>query len=125
MKRVILCLALTVAVFSMAVWSYLSICGISDEIIPDISSVSSYAQSNNYSASLIFAEKANARWKEFLSGHIFVTDKEHIMEITTALTRIESLARQENEEVVTECDVVKRLIEVYLEKQEPDILNIL
>ena len=81
--------------------------------------------SEDFRGARLAAEKADESWQEFMSKHVFITDKEHLLEITATIVKIQALATAEDEELLTECDVARRLIELYRDKQQPDLLNIL
>lgn len=109
----------------IGVGSYIYIEKTSENVVSTLYDTENCFSSGNLEGARLAAKEADNSWHNFISKHIFITDKEHLLEITSILTKIQALAKAEDEELLTECDVARRLIELYRDKQTPDILNIL
>lgn len=125
MKRVILCAFIIVMLLIIGVGSCIYIENTSEKVVNALYLAEDSFSSGDFRGARLAAEKADESWQEFMSKHVFITDKEHLLEITATIVKIQALAAAEDEELLTECDVARRLIELYRDKQQPDLLNIL
>ena len=56
---------------------------------------------------------------------MFIINKDYVVEITLAVSRIEAFARDESPEVLVECETVLGLMELCREKENIELRNIL
>ena len=125
MKRVILCVCIIFMLLIVGVGSCIYIENTSEKVVNALYLAEDKFSAGDLKGAKIAAETADDNWQDFMSKHIFVTDKEHLLEITAIMVKIQALAAAEDDELLTECDVARRLIELYRDKQSPDLLNIL
>lgn len=71
------------------------------------------------------SEKLSEEWEEDCESYMFIIDKDYMVEITLAVSRIEAFARDENPEVLVECETVLGLMELCREKENIELRNIL
>ncbi len=125
MKRIIVCIALTVIIFAGGTAGLFYSCGVSDRIAANLDEVNRLYLSGDSEGAAAAAARVSDDWTKFKSLNILSVDKDHILEISMSITRIESLLERNDEEALTECAVAKELIEGYRNKNVPSILNIL
>lgn len=65
------------------------------------------------------------KWDSFNKKYFFIVDNEHILEIDALVTRIISLAGEEDDELIHDCRVARALVRSYQKEQVPGIYNIL
>lgn len=124
MKRVWICLALTVIMILLAIGSYLYTCSVTVNIEDKIDLVRIYADKKDYEKALIISSDITEEWKSYCINHIFVTDHEHTMEIATTIARIEAFAANESDDIMSEIYAVKELLRHYRENQSVTPANI-
>lgn len=125
MKRIIVCVILTVIIFLGGTGCLIYTANISDKIAADLDEVSRLFLSGDSEGASAAAARASDDWQKYKRLHILSVDNDHILEITMSITRIESLLEREDEETVTECAVAIELIESYRNNNMPSIMNIL
>lgn len=125
MKRIIVCVVLTVIIFLGGTGCLFYTADISDKIAADLDEASRLFLSGDSEGAAAAAARASSDWQKYKRLHILSVDNDHILEITMSITRIESLLEREDEETVTECAVARELIETYRDKNMPNIMNIL
>lgn len=121
MRRIFLCLAIIAALAAFSVYGTLYVGGISERIIEGLDEVCGAEGEEAVSA----ARETDRLWNEFYEKHIFITDKEHAMEITALLARIAALAEEGSDELTAECRTAKKLVQLFCEKQKPELMNVL
>lgn len=124
MKRVWICLALTVIMILLAIGSYLYTCSVTVNIEEKVDMVRIYADKKDFKKARIITADITKEWQDYCVNHIFVTDHEHTMEIATTMARIEALAINENDEILAEISAVKELLQHYRENQSVTPANI-
>lgn len=78
-------------------------------------------EGNGEAAEKLFSELSE-QWTDFCRLSVLLTDSEHALEITMSIAR---LTQARENELISECNVLRRLLEAYLHEQKPTILNIL
>lgn len=68
--------------------------------------------------------KLSEQWRGKYTTYVFIFDKDHIMELTAVIARIEAFADDENPETLVECRTARELIRLYRSKEEINIVNI-
>ncbi|MCM1419230.1 MAG: DUF4363 family protein [Bacteroides sp.] len=59
------------------------------------------------------ARELSADWERYIENHFFMTDKEHVMELSSMIARIRALADEGDEELTVECAVARELMTSY------------
>ena len=124
MKRVWICLVLALILIIVAVGSYLYTRSVTENMEKHIDELTLSFNMGNYDRTKLLSQELSKEWERYCVNHIFVTNKEHIMEITLSVTRIEALAKLENEDILTESSSAKELISLYRENQTLSPMNI-
>lgn len=122
MKRIFLCLAIIAALVALAIYGAGYVSGVAEDIITRLDTLGESTDSEEAKA---LAADTDRVWNDFYEKHIFITDKEHAMEITAALARISALAEEGSEELKIECKTARKLVELFLEKQRAEFMNVL
>lgn len=71
------------------------------------------------------SHKLSEKWEEDCENYMFIINKDYVVEITLAVSRIEAFARDESPEVLVECETVLGLMELCREKENIELRNIL
>ncbi len=124
MKRVWICLVLAVIIIIVAIGSYYYTCVITENMERHIDELTLSFNNGNYERTRLISEKLSKEWEGYCINHIFVTNKDHAIEITLSVTKIEALAKLENEDILTESSAAKELISLYRESQALSPMNI-
>lgn len=125
MKRIIVCIALTAAIFAGGTGCLFYTSSVSEKITENLTEVKRLYESGDAEGAAAAAERAGSDWRKFRELHVFSTDNDHILEITMSIARLENLIERESDELLTECSVAIELIEVYKSEIMPGIMNIL
>ena len=125
MKRIVLSVVIIVIIIAFGVFSLIYTSAVTGAISDDLEQVRSGFLSGDLEAARAAAERVNERWENFCEIHFLTADNEHSLEITMTAKRIESLLEREDEEALTECEVMKELVRVYEREQMPGFMNIL
>ncbi len=70
------------------------------------------------------SEELSGEWQNDCGSYMFIIDKDYMVEITLAVSRIEAFARDENPEVLVECETLLSLMELCREKENIELRNI-
>ena len=124
MKRVWICLALTVIMILLAIGSYLYTCSVTVDVEEKVDMVKIYADKKDFEKARLISSDITKEWEDYCLNHIFVTDHEHTMEIATTIARIEAFADNESEDITAEISAVKELLRHYRENQSVTVSNI-
>lgn len=124
MKRVWICLALTVIMILLAIGSYLYTCSVTVNIEEKVDMVKIYADKKDFEKARLISSDITKEWENYCINHIFVTDHEHTMEIATTMARIEAFADNESDDIMAEISAVKELLRHYRENQSVTPSNI-
>lgn len=125
MQRIVTCSIIIVLLITTAVFGYCSIKNTSDSILESLEATIQSFRNDDLESAVEHADAAEREWNEFFEVHVFITDKEHMLEITSSLTKIKAMAQENNDELIIEAQSAKKLIEIYLDKQNPELMNIL
>lgn len=125
MKRIVICCVLALLIFVGGIVSVIYISNTADDIIQNIESLQSNFSKGNISLAQQDASKMSSGWKGFRKIHILTVDNDHALEISMSCTKIESLLKDEDDDLITECEVMKELIRIYKSEQIPTFMNVL
>lgn len=123
MKRIIICAFIVVLLTILGIASYLYTQDAMEKTEAAIDSVSaSFSENSELTGSL--AKKLTAQWRENCGSYIFIFDRDHIMELTAVIARIEAYAEENDPEILVECRQAKELIRLYHIKEDFYLPNI-
>lgn len=125
MKRAYFSVILLAGLLVLAIGSFHYIAGETEKLIAKVELIEESFAAGDYGAAAGYAAEADADWREFHRHRLFIIDNQHVGEISMALTKILTLAKEENPDLSAECAVAKMLIQIYRDKQGLDIYNIL
>jgi hypothetical protein len=124
MKRVIICALLTagIAVLSVCSEFYISgkITGITQTLQTAIDSLQ--AGDDNQARELV--DKGEQQWSDFFRHRLLVADKEHITGITNEFARLIAFDTG-HDDFLPQCVTVIHLLEMFKEKQDLNLYNVL
>lgn len=124
MKRAIICGIIVIGLVSAGIISYFYTDRVTKEIRENISRISESYEMDDFEAAKSLSAETAKNWEHYLAAHIFVSDKEHALEITLSLLRIKALAGEESEEIKQECTAAADLVGLYMENQKVNLANI-
>ena len=124
MKRAIICGIIVIVLVAAGIISYFYTDRVTREIQDSISRVSESYELEDYEAAKSLSTETAKSWEHYLAAHIFVSDKEHALEITLSLLRIKALAEEKSEELKEECIAAIDLVGLYRENQQVNLANI-
>ncbi len=125
MKRIIVCCIIAALIFASGIFSLIYTSNVTEEIAQSVEQVRDEFINNDIEAAGAAAERASEKWMGFRKLHFLTVDNDHALEITMAAKRIQSFLDREDDEVLTECEVMIELIRAYGKEQTPDIMHIL
>lgn len=70
------------------------------------------------------SRKLSADWEKYNQNHFFMTDKEHVMELSSVIARVHALAEEEDPDLTVECAVARELMASYRIKNTINWSNI-
>ncbi|MBQ8903789.1 MAG: DUF4363 family protein [Oscillospiraceae bacterium] len=124
MKRIIICAFIMVVVIILGIASYICTDNTLNEAEQTVSDISLSFEKGDMELTRAFSEKLSEEWEEDCENYMFIIDKDYMIEITLAVSRIEEFARDENPEVLVECRAVLGLMELCREKENIELRNI-
>lgn len=124
MKRAIICGIIVIGLVTAGIISYFYTDRVTSEIQDSISRISESFEREDYEAAASLSVETSKNWEHYLAAHIFVSDKEHALEITLSLLRIKALAEEKSEELSEECMTAIDLVGLYRENQRVNLANI-
>lgn len=124
MKRAIICGIIVIGLVTAGIISYFYTDRVTSEIQDSISRISESFEREDYEAAVNLSVETAKNWEHYLAAHIFVSDKEHALEITLSLLRIKALAEEKSEELSEECMTAIDLVGLYRENQRVNLANI-
>ena len=124
MKRVWICLALTVIMILLAIGSYLYTCSVTIDMEEKVDMVRIYVDKKDFEKARLISSDITKEWEDYCLNHIFVTDHEHTMEIASTMAKIKALADIENDDIMAEISAVKELLRHYRDNQSVTVSNI-
>ncbi len=125
MKRIIICAFIMVVVIILGIASYICTDNTLNEAEQTVNDISLSFENGDMELTRTLSEKLSEEWEENCESYMFIIDKDYIVEITLAVSRIEAFARDENPEVLVECETVLGLMELCREKENIELRNIL
>ena len=124
MKRAIICGIIVIGLVAAGIISYFYTDRVTNEIQESISRVSESYEREDFEAAKSRSAETAKKWEHYLAAHIFVSDKEHALEITLSLLRIKALAEEKSDELKEECITAIDLVGLYRENQRVNLANI-
>lgn len=124
MKRLVICSILAVVIVAVGIWAVVYVNGVSLGARRQIELIASHYEADEHEAASAALERLERDWGSFADMHILVTDNEHMLEISSSLVKIRSLLETEDDELLNECRLADRLIEIYRKEQLPLFSNI-
>lgn len=125
MKRIIICAFIMVVVIILGIASYICTDNTLNEAEQTVNDISLSFEKSDMELTRQLSEKLSEEWEEDCESYMFIIDKDYMVEITLAVSRIEAFARDENPEVLVECETVLGLMELCREKENIELRNIL
>ena len=125
MKRIVVCIILAALLFAGGTAALLYTNKVAYDITDSLSTVQSCYLNDDMEGAEAAAGKMEESWSKFKKLHILMVDSDHTLEITMSAARITDMLKRDNDEVLTECTVMKELIETYRQEQTPNIMNVL
>ncbi len=125
MKRIIICAFIMVVVIILGIASYICTDNTLNEAEQTVNDISLSFEKGDMELTRQLSEKLSEEWEEDCESYMFIIDKDYMVEITLAVSRIEAFARDENPEVLVECETVLGLMELCREKENIELRNIL
>lgn len=89
-----------------------------------VSDISLTFEEGNFEAAKSLCAALSANWREYSKCYIFIFDKEHIMELTMSISKIEAMANDENPDIISECKTAAELIRLYRAKEKLRLGNV-
>ncbi len=125
MKRIVLCIILAVLIFAGGTAALLYTNKVAYDITDSLNTVQSCYLNDDMEGAEAAAGKMEESWRKFRSLHMLMIDNDHTLEITMSAAKISNMLKRDNDEVLTECAIMKELIETYRQEQIPNIMNVL
>ncbi len=125
MKRIVLCIILAVLIFAGGTAALLYTNKVAYDITDSLNAVQSCYLNDDMEGAEAAAGKMEESWRKFRSLHMLMIDNDHTLEITMSAAKISNMLKRDNDEVLTECAIMKELIETYRQEQIPNIMNVL
>lgn len=125
MKRIVICIVLSIIIFLGGIGSLYYTCRISDDILDSLEQAQRMYSEGNSEGTAQAVSQVRKSWNKFRDIHIFTVDNGHALEITMSMAKIESLLERDDEEIITECRVMGELVEVYRNEMMPSIMNVM
>lgn len=124
MKRIIICAFIMVVLIILGIASYICTDSTLSEAEQAVNGISLSFGSGDMELTKQLSEELSEEWEEDCESYMFIIDKDYMVEITLAVSRIEAFARDENPEVLVECETVLGLMELCREKENIELRNI-
>lgn len=125
MKRIIICAVIMLSLIAIGIVSLFYTDMVADEAASTVNEISASFDNGDFDRVRELSAELNDNWQDYYQGHIFMVDKEHALEITMAIARIQSMAMREDEELPTECGTTSELIRLYRRKHNISLENIM
>ncbi len=125
MKRIIICAFIVVILIILGIGSYAYTDNAMDETEEAVQQISESFGNGELERTKELTKELSASWREKCDSYIFIIDKDHIMEMTAVISRIEAFAYDENSETLVECRSAADLIRLYRTKEKITLTNIL
>ena len=125
MGRITACAAIVIAMVAFALYgyNYSDTCArriylAADEITQAVDKTAGGAYPEGIEKAIEKADLAEQLWRKMSQHTIFVEDTECDNEIVMSLARIKVFAKNGEDDIYSECAVLKRLIELYITRQQ-------
>lgn len=124
MKRIIICAFIMVVLIILGIASYICTDSTLSEAEQTVNDISLSFGSGDMELTKQLSGELSEEWENHCENYMFIIDKDFMVEITMAVSRIETFARDENPEVLVECETVLELMELCREKENIELHNI-
>lgn len=124
MKRFIICGFIVLALIILGAGSLYYTESTTREAESTLEEVSLSFGRGEFEQTKSLARKLSADWEKYNENHFFMTDKEHVMELSSVIARVHALAEEEDPELTVECAVARELMASYRIKNSVDWTNI-
>ncbi len=124
MKRIVICAFIMVVVIIIGAVSYAYTDNAMDKAEKAVDTIAQSFSEGDFERTLRLTQRFSSDWREQYKSYLFIFDKEHIMELTAIISRIEALAEDENSELLVECKAASELIRLYRAKEKVSLSNI-
>ncbi len=124
MKRIIICACIMVILIILGIVSYAYTDHAMDKTERAIDEISASFGEGDFDMTKSLSASLTREWLGFCDSYIFIFDKDHIMEMTQIIARIDAFAADENPEMLVECKAAHELIRLYRSKEEIRAVNI-
>ncbi|MBO5378475.1 MAG: DUF4363 family protein [Ruminiclostridium sp.] len=125
MKRIIICAFIMILLIILGIASYICTDNTLNEAEQSVNDISRSFADGDMELTKQLSHKLSEKWEEDCENYMFIINKDYVVEITLAVSRIEAFARDENPEVLVECETVLGLMELCREKENIELRNIL
>ena len=119
MKRLMLCAAIALIMFSAAVSNAFRTERVTGETISELKMISGLFSDGYTRQAAELAEETLKSWESFCADSIFLTDRERALEISLALIRINAMLYAGDDDVSEECAAAAILTGEYRDNQRP------
>ncbi len=124
MKRIIICAFIMVVLIIVGIASYICTDNTLNEAEKTVNDISLSFEKGDMELTRRLSRSLSEEWEGDCENYMFIIDKDYMVEITLAVSRIEAFARDENPEVMVECETVLGLMELCREKENIELRNI-
>lgn len=125
MKRIAVCTVIAILIIAGGIASVLYTSDFSGKMSENITRIENKFEEGDIHGAKQAMYRTEKQWDGFRRFHILISDDDHALEITMSLAKMQSLLEQGDDELLTECETAKQLIERYGYEQLPYIMNIL
>ena len=125
MKRIIICAFIAILLIILGIAIYIctdNALSDTEQAVNDISLSFEEGASDKVKS---LSRRLSEDWRQTYGNYLFIIDKNYIVEITLAISRIEALAQDGDKEILTECETVNGLLELCREKENIELRNII
>lgn len=124
MKRIIICAFIMVLVIILGIGSYIYTDNAMDRTEKAVNGISQSFSEGRLEETKLLSAKLSDEWREQYKNYVFIFDKEHIMELTSIIARIDAYAKDDNPDILVECRTATELIKLYRAKEDITLGNI-
>ncbi len=124
MKRIIICGLIMITLVIIGIISLFYTESVTDAAARKVDEISASFENGDYDLTRRLSGELDKSWQDYYQGHIFMVDKDHAMEISMSISRIKSMAEQEDDDLPTECGTAQDLIQLYRRKHDLTLENI-
>ncbi len=124
MKRIVICLFIIAALIVLGAASFYYTDSVTGSAAHTIDEIAGSFETGDFEQARSLTMTLSQRWGEYVKNDIFIVDKDHIMEITAMIARLQALAEEKSEDLPEECAAARQMILFYREKNYPTWNNI-